>query len=557
MNKINYYYSWGIIMFSMSVTMFLLSMYMYNSDYVILIEWVLIQLHSFNLSYMILIDNISSMFLGVVFIISSMVIFYSSEYMGTKNYSSNRFLFLVILFVFSMMLMIMSPNMISILLGWDGLGLVSYCLVIYYNSLKSYLAGMLTCLVNRLGDIGLIICVAWLSSYGSWHFMFYLEIYNHYMYMLVIFSSFTKSAQIPFSMWLPAAMAAPTPVSALVHSSTLVTAGVYLLIRFFNKLNFMITLFMFISLITMLMASFSAIYEFDLKKIIALSTLSQLGLMMTSLFFGLKDLSFFHLCTHAMFKSLLFLCAGIYIFNMNDNQDIRYMGSISLLMPYTTACFVISNITLCGIPFLSGFYSKDLIVEMYSFSIINNLIYLIFYISLSLTVCYTMRLIFYSLVFNMKINPMNLFLESINIMKLSILTLTFMSIMFGCMMLWVSNLNMNMIFLPFSIKMLTLIMISLGIIMSFESLNFKSYLMTMNYYNFTNMWLMYNYSFYLYMITYNFTYKYKNLLNWGELYGPMGLSFFLINTSNFMQTFYTNNFKIMLITFVTWFLIMM
>lgn len=555
MNKINYYYSWGIIIFLISIIIFVLRIYLYNLNYVIITEWVLIQLHSFNLSYIILIDNISSIFLGVVLIIRSIVIFYRSEYMGTKNYSSNRFLFLVILFVFRIILIIISPNIISILLGWDGLGLVSYCLVIYYNSLKRYLAGILTCLVNRLGDIGLIICVAWLSSYGRWHFIFYLEMYNHYIYIMIIFSSFTKRAQIPFSMWLPAAIAAPTPVSALVHSSTLVTAGVYLLIRFFNKLNFIITLFIFISLITILIASFSAIYEFDLKKIIALSTLRQLGLIITSLFFGLKDLSFFHLCTHAIFKSLLFLCAGIYIFNINDNQDIRYIGRISLLMPYTTACFIISNITLCGIPFLSGFYSKDLIVEIYSFSIINNLIYLIFYISLSLTVYYTMRLIFYSLVFNMKINPINLFLESINIIKIRILTLTFISIIFGCMILWVSNLNINIIFLPFSIKILTLIIILLGLIMSFESLNFKNYLISINYYNFTNMWLIFNYSFYLYRVTYNFTHKYKNLLNWGELYGPRGLSFFLINTSNFIQSFYTNNFKIILITFVTWFLI--
>nr|QJD07217.1 NADH dehydrogenase subunit 5 [Ghauriana sinensis] len=555
MNKINLFFTWGMIMLMLSLTSFLMGMYFYMNNYLLFIEWSLISLNSFNLIYPIMMDSTSMNFSGVVCFISSMVVFYSSEYMGIKNFSSNRFLFLVIMFVISMLMMIMSPNMISILLGWDGLGLISYCLVIYYNSMKSYLAGMLTCLVNRLGDIGLIISVSWLSSYGSWHFMFYLNYYNEYIYILVIISSFTKSAQIPFSMWLPAAMAAPTPVSALVHSSTLVTAGVYLLIRFFNLINFKNSMFIFISLMTLLMSSLSAIYEFDLKKIIALSTLSQLGLMMTSLFLGLKDLSLFHLCTHAMFKSLLFLCAGIYIFYMNDNQDIRYMSSISLMMPFTSSCFMISNMALCGIPFLSGFYSKDLIMESSSYDMFNLIIYLMFYLSLSLTVIYTIRLMYYSLIFNNKGLTMNLNFESLLIMKLSITMLTLCSIIFGCYMMWILNLNNNLLILTLNMKLMTFIMILLGIMISKENLMIKNYLMSFNYYKFTNMWLMYNLSYYVYMITYKFTYKYQKLLNWGELYGPMGMSLFLIKISNFIQNYSINNFKIMLISFLIWLVI--
>nr|QFO89461.1 NADH dehydrogenase subunit 5 [Empoasca flavescens] len=552
MKKINLYYSWGGVLMILSVIMIQFSMSFLNSSKNILIEWTIISINSFNLNYIMFFDWISLMFMSVVMIISSMVILYSSEYMGIKSFSSNRFLFLVLMFILSMMLMIISPNMISILLGWDGLGLVSYCLVIFYNSLKSYLAGMLTCLVNRLGDIGLIISVSWLSCYGSWNFLFYLEKYNYYMYMLIIVSSFTKSAQIPFSMWLPAAMAAPTPVSSLVHSSTLVTAGVYLLIRFFNKLQFNNFWFVIISMMTMMMSSFCALYEFDLKKIIALSTLSQLGLMMSSLFFGLSEMTFFHLCTHAMFKSLLFLCAGIFIFHMNDNQDIRCMGPTCIMMPYTTSCFMISNITLCGMPFLSGFYSKDLIVELYSSGMCNSMIYMLFYISLSLTVLYTIRLIYYSLMFNVKNNSMNLFLEKLNMMKYSILILVINSTMFGCMMGWLTMMNTTLIMLTFNIKLLTTMMIISGVILSLEYLKINKYMMMNYYYEITNMWMMFNYSYYIFKLTYKFIFKYKNMLNWGEIYGPRGLSYLLISMSNKYQLYYISNFKILLISFLIW-----
>nr|UDP58838.1 NADH dehydrogenase subunit 5 [Jacobiasca formosana]UER93874.1 NADH dehydrogenase subunit 5 [Jacobiasca formosana] len=557
MLKLNYYLNWGFILFMISIMFFMLSLLFSMESKTLMFEWIFIQMNSFNLIYLIILDSISLSFMGVVCMISSMVILYSSEYMGVMNYNSNRFLFLVLLFIMSMMLMIISPNLISILLGWDGLGLISYCLVIFYNSMKSYLAGMLTCLVNRLGDIGLIISLAWTFSYGSWNFMFYTEYFNKNIFILIVILSFTKSAQIPFSMWLPAAMAAPTPVSALVHSSTLVTAGVYLLIRFFNYFNFNNYLFMLISMLTLMMASFSAIFEFDLKKIIALSTLSQLGLMMSTLFFGFKNLTFFHLCTHAMFKSLLFLCAGIYIFYMNDNQDIRYMGSVSNMMPYTSCCFVISNITLCGMPFLSGFYSKDLIVEMNSMNNVNLFIYLMFYFSLSLTVWYTVRLVYYSMFCNYKNTSLVIFTDKLSIMKYSIFLLTIKSILFGCWMLWIMNLNTSFIILPFYIKIMTLCMLIMGYILSSEMLVMKKYLMSNYFYNFTNMWLMYNFSLYLYKMNYLFSYKYINLLNWGEYYGTVGLYMNVIKYSNSMQYYLINNFMIMLLTFFLWSYFMM
>nr|UFA47095.1 NADH dehydrogenase subunit 5 [Mitjaevia bifurcata] len=554
MFKLNFYFYWGILMLMVSLLFFYLAMIFISDDSSIFLEWKIFQVNSFDIYYLILLDWISCLFISVVLFISSMVILYSMDYMGINTYSSNRFLFLVILFVMSMILMIMSPNLLSILLGWDGLGLVSYCLVIYYNSMKSYLAGLITCLTNRLGDIGLLISISWMMSFGSWHFIFYLDFYSNYLFYLVIISSFTKSAQIPFSTWLPAAMAAPTPVSSLVHSSTLVTAGVYLLIRFFNSLAYNNLFFLFMSITTMLMSSFCANYEFDLKKIIALSTLSQLGLMMSSLFLGLEEMSFFHLLTHAMFKSLLFLCAGIFIYYMNDNQDIRTMGSVSMNMPFTTSCFNISNLALCGVPFLSGFYSKDLIIELSMMQLNSVIPYFLFYLCVGLTCSYSARLFYYSMIINSKFKSNSLFYEDKLLMKFSITSLSFFSVFFGCLILWVINIDLNLIIFPFYMKILCPIVIMLGSYLGFQVNELNTFIFNLNYYLFMNMWLMFSYSNWMYSMLYNFSYNYKNYLNWGELYGGMGISFYLLKLSNFMQHFYSNNMKIMFLSFLLCFL---
>jgi NADH-ubiquinone oxidoreductase chain 5 len=216
---------------------------------------------------------------------------------------------------------------------------------------------------------------------------------------LVVLAAITKSAQIPFSAWLPAAIAAPTPVSALVHSSTLVTAGVYLLIRFSPLIegSTATRVLLLISGLTIFMAGLGANFEFDLKKIIALSTLSQLGLMIRILSIGFYKLAYFHLLTHALFKALLFMCAGAVIHNIKDSQDIRNIGRLVGQIPYTAACLNVANLALCGIPFLAGFYSKDLILEMASLSYLNSFSFFLFFFSTGLTICYSLRLVYYSI----------------------------------------------------------------------------------------------------------------------------------------------------------------
>nr|YP_011032073.1 NADH dehydrogenase subunit 5 [Carinata recurvata]WRH31303.1 NADH dehydrogenase subunit 5 [Carinata recurvata] len=554
MIKVNFYFTWFFIMLFSSFFLMYFSLIFNLINYSLMLEFSLFNMNSVNVTYVLLFDYISLIFMSVVLFISSMVILYSYNYMGGLSYSSIRFLFLVILFIVSMILMILSPNLISIMLGWDGLGLVSYCLVIYYMSNNSYIAGMITCLTNRLGDVSLLICISWMMSYGSWHFIFYKNYFDNYICMMMILSCFTKSAQIPFSSWLPAAMAAPTPVSSLVHSSTLVTAGVYLLIRFHNYIYYN-KILLFLSMMTLIFSSVCANYEFDLKKIIALSTLSQLGLMMISLLLNMIDLSFFHLLTHAMFKSLLFLCSGIFIYYMNDNQDIRMMSSVCNSMPFTTSCFNISSMALCGIPFLSGFYSKDQIIESYLLEDMNSYMFYIMYLSLGLTSSYSIRLFYYSMIMNNKLLSLTLMVDTMNFMKLSIYFLTLFSVFFGCMQMWMINLDLEVVMVPLYIKLISLVMVLLGFWTGLEMLSF-SYLLSNNFYYFNSkMWFLFSHSFFLYNYFYKLgTYTNNFVMSWGEYYGAVGLSFFLKKISFMMHSLLNNNIKMFLITFLIWLL---
>nr|NP_542477.1 NADH dehydrogenase subunit 5 [Narceus annularus]AAL18211.1 NADH dehydrogenase subunit 5 [Narceus annularus] len=356
---------WGVLLSVVSLICFCAGLFTLLYDTSVVIYWSLVGFSGMDMSVVVLFDYMSLIFCGAVLFITSAVVRYSEFYMGLEK-NKARFFYLVLLFVGSMLLVILSPSFLSLLLGWDGLGLVSYCLVIYYQNSKSYSAGFLTIMSNRLGDVGLLLAIGGLMGYGSWSFYgMWFDLY-WWIVWCVLLAGMTKSAQVPFAAWLPAAMAAPTPVSALVHSSTLVTAGVYLLIRFTWFVgasgDFMVVV-MYIGLVTMGLAGWAAIFETDLKSVIALSTLSQLGLMMAVVGVGNFGLAFFHLITHAMFKALLFLGAGKVIHSMGGNQDLRLMGGIVEGLPLTSAMMGLASLALCGFPFLAGFYSSDLILD--------------------------------------------------------------------------------------------------------------------------------------------------------------------------------------------------
>nr|AML25913.1 NADH dehydrogenase subunit 5 [Staphylinidae sp. BMNH 1274216] len=549
-----------------SIMSFIFSLYFMILDYSVIIELNLLTINSSSIIMTILFDWMSLLFMSFVLFISSMVIYYSNEYMSGEK-SLNRFILLVSMFVFSMMLLIISPNLISILLGWDGLGLVSYCLVIYYQNIKSFNAGMITALTNRIGDVAFLISIAWMLNYGSWSYYFYMDFMKEDLSMkiitlLMVLAAMTKSAQIPFSSWLPAAMAAPTPVSSLVHSSTLVTAGVYLLIRFNLCLNSSLMMFLlFIGSMTMFMAGLGANFEFDLKKIIALSTLSQLGLMMSILSLGEYNLAFFHLLTHALFKATLFMCAGCMIHNLLNCQDIRYMGSLIMFMPLTCCFFNISNLALCGIPFLSGFYSKDLILEILSMSYLNIYIYIIFFLSTGLTVCYTFRLMYYTLMGDYNF----LSLSSVNDMSMYMLKgmggLIFFVIMGGSMLSWLIFPTPIFICLPLIMKMMALIVTVIGGSLGYEVSKFslndnqKSLQSLKLSLFFSSMWNMPILS--TFGVNYFFVNLggliYKNIdQGWSEKFGSQNIYFNMKNYSICMQFIFNNNLKIYLVLLIIW-----
>nr|YP_010166693.1 NADH dehydrogenase subunit 5 [Nebrioporus vagrans]QRV62784.1 NADH dehydrogenase subunit 5 [Nebrioporus vagrans] len=558
---ISFMFLLGISMFS-----FIFSLKFLLLDYSVIIEWEILSLNSNSLVMSILMDWMSLMFMSFVLFISSMVIFYSKEYMeGDLNI--NRFILLVLMFVLSMMLLIISPNLISILLGWDGLGLVSYCLVIYYQNVKSYNAGMITALMNRIGDVTLLMAITWMLNFGSWNYIYYMEVMKNDYYMqvigvLVMIAAMTKSAQIPFSSWLPAAMAAPTPVSALVHSSTLVTAGVYLLIRFNFILSDSMKLYLLIiGVLTMFMAGLGANYEFDLKKIIALSTLSQLGLMMSILALGAYKLAFFHLLTHAMFKALLFMCAGCVIHNLKDFQDIRFMGNLMIHMPLTCVCLNISNLALCGMPFLSGFYSKDLILELTSLMNVNLLIYILFFFSTGLTVCYTFRLCYYSITGDYNFFSLHSLSDKGWVMLKGMLVMLFFVIFSGCLLSWLIFPTPYMICLPLWMKMMTLLVSFIGVFIGYEISKFSitwfsKSLMFYNYSFFSgHMWFLPHIStFFINYFPLMLSYKlFKNFdQGWNEYFGGQGIYLNLKKNSLIFQFFQNNNMKIFLVLMVLW-----
>ena len=339
---------------------------------------IVITMLNFSLAY----DLMRFFFFSILYLISLRVVIWSYYYMDREAWYL-RFIYILYSFISSIIILIFSSSISFALIGWDGLGISSFLLVLYYKNRLSLGSRFITVLTNRLGDgfFIAIICYIFINLDLSYLMLFLLSL-----------TAITKRAQIPFSAWLPAAMAAPTPVSALVHSSTLVTAGVYLLLRF----NLSDTSFFFVlGTITIVLAGVCANQEIDFKKVVALSTLSQLGLIFVALGIDLKSFCFFHLCTHALFKALLFICVGIIIHSFFGTQENRQIAGFSQYMPFVRVCAAISILSLVGFPFLSGFFRKDLVLESIYNANINLLLYFFYYIGIILTCAYTLKIFFY------------------------------------------------------------------------------------------------------------------------------------------------------------------
>ena len=359
------------------------------------IQWTVYEAEGLIINLSFLFDIVRMLFFRTVTMISGGVFIYASRYIDGDKFSA-RFRFLVMSFVGSIVILIFTRNIITLLLGWDGLGVTSYLLVCYYCREKRFNARILTALTNRIGDVAILLYISQMTVFGVYNFSLWSRSNNERLsicFILVVIAAITKRAQIPFSAWLPAAMAAPTPVSALVHSSTLVTAGVYLLIRhnYILQARGWVWAVLWLGLTTIVIAGGAALFELDIKKIIALSTLRQLGVIFFSLGLGLPFMSFFHLVAHAYFKAILFIAAGAVIHRVKDYQDLRKIGRFQGVMPRLSRVIVVRNLRLCGLPFMSGFYSKDVILERIIMNGLDAFIWVGAIIGTFLTVLYSCR----------------------------------------------------------------------------------------------------------------------------------------------------------------------
>nr|UVW80938.1 NADH dehydrogenase subunit 5 [Lernaea cyprinacea] len=454
-----------------------LLMYFFLSELVILLEWKFLETFGLDYQWVMVVDKMSLMFLMTVSLISFSVYLFSVDYMSNElNYY--RFHTLLFVFVFSMYLLILSPNLISMMVGWDGLGLSSFLLVIFYSNIKSLNSGLITLLSNRVGDVMLMILIGYLLTLGEFTSVDYKwGVFSSLMTIVLMSAAFTKSAQIPFMAWLPAAMAAPTPVSSLVHSSTLVTAGVYLLIRHQELLNYFLmnTWIFYIGLISCLAASLSALVECDLKKIIALSTLSQLGVMMVSIGLGSSLLAFSHLVGHAMFKALMFISVGNFIHSANNYQDMRFMGMNYFFTKWINSFMLLSVLSLMAFPFMVAFFTKELIFEMSVLNLLGSLEILLFYFTILLTPVYSYRLFY---LYSIKQSNQMLLMNSshpslVNYMSLIILSLP-ATVVGGFLKMFLYSIPMISISSKMFKMTTSLLVPTMFLIMSVSGLYFKN-----------------------------------------------------------------------------------
>ena len=329
-----------------------------------------------------MVDGLTAMMMCVVTFVSLMVHLYTIGYMD-EDEGYNRFFAYISLFTFSMLMLVMSNNLLQLFFGWEAVGLVSYLLIgFWFNKPTAIFANMKAFLVNRVGDFGFILGIGLIAAYAGT--LNYTEIFAQaealggiafdgmgwqlitVVCICLFIGAMGKSAQFPLHVWLPDSMEGPTPISALIHAATMVTAGIFMVARMsplFELSDTALNFIMVIGAITALFMGFLGIIQNDIKRVVAYSTLSQLGYMTVALGASAYSVAVFHLMTHAFFKALLFLGAGSVIMGMHHNQDIRWMGGVRKYMPITWITSLLGSLALIGTPLFSGFYSKDSIIE--------------------------------------------------------------------------------------------------------------------------------------------------------------------------------------------------